>query len=130
MAQHLSDEDRRVFAQTLKRVGLNWQDRFANADFYSPDYFDFFTEIWLRQGEAINKTDCYRFMSGVSRQTAKKYVQRAIEQGYLVERGNPRDKRSRLITMSPRLKGLLEQNYDQAAAELRKALRRRRALAN
>ncbi len=130
MAHQLSDQDRRAFAQTLKRVGLNWQTGFGKEDFYSLDYFDLFTEIWLRQGEDVIKTECYRFMSGVSRQTAKKYVQRAVAHGYLIERDNPCDKRSKLISMSPTLKALLEQNYDQAAAEFRRALRRRRALAN
>jgi DNA-binding MarR family transcriptional regulator len=69
-------------------------------------------------------------MSGMSRQTAKKYVQRAVERGYLIECDNPRDKRSKLIFLAPRIKALIEQNFDHAAAALRKALRRRPLMEN
>jgi hypothetical protein len=130
MARQFSDQERRHFATALKRVGLAWQNRLQDEDFYSLDYFDLFTEIWLREGEQVIKTDCYRFMSGMSRQTAKKYVQRAIERGHLIERDNPRDKRSKLISLSPRITALVEQNFDHAAAALRKVLRRRPPMKN
>jgi hypothetical protein len=122
MARPLSDEDRRILAQTLKRVGLNWQAMFREGDYDSSNYFDLFTEIWLRQGEPVYKTDCYRFMPGISTQTAKKYLQHAITRGYLRESDNPQDGRSKLITMSLDLKAVMEQSYDHTAQELRKAL--------
>ncbi len=130
MARQLNNDDRRVLAEVLKRVGANWRSSIGDDDFHSLEYMGLFTEIWLRGADPVMKTDCYRFMSGVSRQTAKKYLERAIERGYLKETNNPRDKRSKLITMAPSLATLLEQNYDHAAAELRKVLRRRRPLAN
>lgn len=122
MARSLSDKDRFVLAQALKRVGLTWQKMFREGDYCASNYFDLFTEIWLRQGEPVYKTDCYRFMPVISSQTAKKYLQHAIARGYLLESDNPQDKRSRLITMSPELKALMEQSYDLTAHELRKAL--------
>ncbi len=127
MARELSDEDRRVFVQTLKQVEQHWQRVFRDDEFYSLNYYELFTEIWLKGGEPVYKTDCYRFMSGVSPQTAKKYLQRAITRGYLREGDNPLDKRSKLITMSPQLKTVIERNFDYTAAKLRKALQRRRA---
>ncbi len=122
MARPLSDKDRFVLAQTLKRIGLAWQQMFREGDYCASNYFDLFTEIWLRQGEPVYKTDCYRFMPGISSQTAKKYLQHAIARGYLRESDNPQDKRSKLITMSPELKAIMEQSYDLTAHELRKAL--------
>lgn len=127
MAHPLSDKDRRVLAQALKLVGSHWQKALHDEEYYSPNYFDLFTEIWLRDDDPVYKTDCYRFMPGVSPQTAKKYVQRAIARGYLRECSNPLDKRSKLITMSPDLKSVVERSYDLAAHELRKALTRRRS---
>lgn len=122
MARPLSDKDRLVLAQALKQVGLNWQETFREGDYCASNYFDLFTEIWLRQGEPVYKTDCYRFMPGISTQTAKKYLQQAIARGYLLENDNPQDKRSKLITMSPELKAIMERSYDLTAHELRKAL--------
>lgn len=123
MSRRPSDEDRRVFAQTLKQVGLHWQAILQDDEFHPLNYFDLFTEIWLKGGP-VSKTDCYRFMPAVSTQTAKKYVERAIDRGHLLESANPQDGRSRLITLSPDLKVLLEQNFDLTAQQLREALER------
>jgi hypothetical protein len=122
MSRQLSDEDRRVFAQTLKQVGLHWQTILQDDEFHPLNFFDLFTEIWL-MGEPASKTDCYRFMPGVSAQTAKKYVARAIARGHLLERANPQDGRSRLVALSPALTTLLEQNLDLTAQQLRQALK-------
>ena len=121
MSRRPSDEDRRVFAQTLKQVGLHWQTILRDDEFHPQNFFDLFTEIWLK-GVPVSKTECYRFMPGVSSQTAKKYVERAIARGHLLESANPQDGRSRLITLSPALKALLEQNFDLTAQQLRQAL--------
>lgn len=122
MSRQQSDKTRRVFAQALKQVGLHWQKVLRDEEFQSPNYFDLFSEIWLKAGEPVCKTDCYRFMAGVSPQTAKKYVERAVARGHLLERNNPQDGRSRLIALSPALTARLEQTFDLAAQELRKAL--------
>lgn len=127
MTRPLNDQDRRVFARTLKDVGAHWRSLLKDEDFTDQSYFDLFTEIWLKDSDPVIKTDCYRFMRGVSRQTAKKYVERAINRGYLMEADNPHDKRSKLIRMSRELRMILDRNYDEAAAEFRRALRRRRA---
>lgn len=126
MAGQLSNDERRVVAVVLRGLGARWRSSIGDHDFRSLEYMGLFTEIWLLGPDPVMKSDCYRFMSGVSRQTAKKYLERAIERGYLEEASNPRDKRSKLITMTPGLAALLEQNYDHAAAELRKVLRGRR----
>lgn len=121
MSRHSTDEERRAFAQALKKVGQHWQAILQDEDFHPLNYFDLFTDIWLA-GEPVSKTDCYRFMPGVSAQTAKKYVERAITRGLLLESANPQDGRSRLVALSPALKTLLEQNLDLTAQQLRRAL--------
>jgi hypothetical protein len=122
MSRQPSNEDRRAFAQALKQVGLHWQTVLHDDEFHSPNYFDLFTEIWLKGGQPVCRTDCYRFMPGVSQQTAKKYVERAVERGHLLECDNPQDGRSRLIALSPDLKVQLERTFDLTAQQLRKAL--------
>ena len=122
MSRQPIDQDRRVFAQALMQIGLHWQAILHDDEFHSPNYFDLFTEIWLKGGEPVCKTDCYRFMPGVSTQTAKKYVERAVERGHLLERGNPQDGRSRVIALSPAMKAQLERTFDLTAQQLRKVL--------
>ncbi len=125
MARQSYDDNRRLFAQTVKDVVLRWRSTLQDDEFYSMEYLGLFTEIWLMRGEAVYKTHCYRFVPRVGPQTAKKYVQKAIANGYLLESDNPHDRRSKLITMSPDLKALLDRNFDQTARELRKALKHR-----
>jgi hypothetical protein len=64
MSRQPSDQNRRVFAQALKQVGLHWQTVLHDDEFHSPNYFDLFTEIWLKGGQPVCRTDCYRFMPG------------------------------------------------------------------
>jgi hypothetical protein len=82
---------------------------------FSDVYFSrLFTELWLRADTAVTKTDAYELVTGLSMQTAMKYVRRAIEQGYLEELANPADGRSRLLRMSPLLRERFAQVIDRA----------------
>ena len=58
----------------------------------------------LRDSIAVSKTDACDLVKGVSRQTAMKYVNKAIADGFLSEVDNPADGRSRLLRMSPLLR--------------------------
>ncbi len=118
-----ADRQRRVLARTLRQIGDEWQRSFDDERLGSVHTYELFTEIWLREEEQVTKTDCYRFMPGLSRQTAKKYVARAIALGYLIESGNPLDRRSRLISLSSKAKAMVEANFDRTARTLRSALR-------
>lgn len=126
MTRQFADEKRRYLAETLRYASQDWGRTAGDTGFQSPSYFELFTEIWLRQGEAVSKTDCYRFMRDVSPQTAKKYVRRAISNGYLTEQDNPHDRRAKLITMSSGTKDLLEQSFDRTADRLRGMLQPQR----
>jgi hypothetical protein len=58
----------------------------------------------LREADAVSKSDAYGLVTGVSLQTAMKYVNKAIADGYLEESDKPADGRSRLIRLSPLLR--------------------------
>ena len=52
----------------------------------------------MRSGEPVRKTDALQFFTAVkSAHTAGKYLERAIERGFIVESENPADARSRLV---------------------------------
>jgi hypothetical protein len=106
------------------RIGAHWLDIFeGNKEFYSAAYWDLLTRIWRNDGPA-RKTDALKFMTAIkSPHTAGKYVESAIRHGLLVEKDNPRDKRSKLVMLSPDTKARLDAFFDAAVKELRRSSR-------
>ncbi len=92
------------FLLALRELDDAWVSAFHKTGLGDVYFSRLFTELWLRGEAAVAKTDAYDFVQGVGRQTAMKYVRRAISEGYLVEIDNPADGRSRLICMSPLLR--------------------------
>src|SRR5579862_6664605 len=101
-----TQQRRTRFLLALRELDDAWVAAFHKTGFGDVYFSRLFTELWLRGDSAVAKTDAYDFVQGVSRQTAMKYVRRAVSEGYLVELENHADGRSRLIRMSP---GLREQ---------------------
>jgi hypothetical protein len=98
------DQQRARFLLALRELDDAWVSAFHKSGFGDVYFSRLFTELWLRGDAAVAKTDAYDFVQGVTRQTAMKYVRRAIAEGYLAEVDNPNDGRSRLIRMSPMLR--------------------------
>lgn len=104
------------FVQALRQLDLRWAEVFDDGDFYDLHYSNLFTEIWLRDGRPVTRTEAYGYMTYLSPQTAMKYLNRALEKGYLVEVENPEDRRSRLVAMSPKLESRMDALVDYAMA--------------
>jgi hypothetical protein len=102
------------FLLALRELDDAWVAAFPETGFSDLYFSRLFTELWLRADTAVTKTDAYELVTGLSTQTAMKYVGRAIEQGYLQEFANPADGRSRLLRMSPLLRERFAQVIDRA----------------
>lgn len=87
-------------------------DVLGDALFHDLNYYDLFTRMWLRLNGAhdntFHKSELYQLMPNVSQRTAIKYIQIAIDRGFLIEHRDPDDLRSRRITMSSDLKRKIE----------------------
>ena len=73
-------------------------------------------------GKPVARSTAYLYMTHLSEQTAKKYVNQAIAAGLLMEIPNPADGRSRLIQMSPVLQDKMERWLDVSIRAYRDAL--------
>lgn len=118
-------EQRQEYLKMTERNGLNWLEVFqGNVEFYSAPYWDLLTGIW-KCGGPVRKTDATKLMKSIkSAQTAGKYVESAIQHGFLHEVDNPKDARSKLLALSPDMKMRLDGFFDKAVDELRNAGRR------
>jgi hypothetical protein len=107
---------RRRFLLALRELDDAWVATFHKSGFGDIYFSRLFTELWLRDSVTVSKTVAYDLVKGVSVQTAMKYVNKAIADGYLEEMDNPTDKRSRLLRMSPLLREQFAQVIDRANA--------------
>ena len=105
---------RRRFLLALRELDDAWVATFHKSGFGDIYFSRLFTELWLHDSVAVSKTQAYDLVKGVSVQTAMKYVNKAIADGYLDELDNPTDKRSRLLRMSPLLRDQFAQVIDRA----------------
>ena len=113
---HALHEQRARFLVALRELDEAWVAAFHRVGLGDIYFSRLFTELWLRGNDAVTKTDAYELVQGVSLQTAMKYVRQAIAEGFLEERDNPDDARSRLIRMSPRLREMFNGVIDRASA--------------
>lgn len=104
------------FLLALRELDDAWVEAFHRAGFGDIYFSRLFTELWLRDSVSVSKSDAYDLVKGVSLQTAMKYVNKAIADGYLEETDNPADGRSRLLRMSPQLHDKFGQIIDRANA--------------
>ena len=115
------DKRRAHFLHALRELDDAWVAAFHKTGFGDIYFSRLFTELWLRAADAVAKSEAYGLVQGVSAQTAMKYIRQAIKEGYLEELDNPGDGRSRMIRMSPLLRGQFNGVIDRASAAFAKA---------
>jgi len=114
-----NDDQRREYLHLTDQVGRKWLEVFeGDADFYSAAYWDLLTGIW-RVGGPMRKTDALQLINGIkSVHTAGKYLETTLQRGIIVETDNPQDARSKLVALSPDMRGKLDQFFDNAVDAL------------
>lgn len=115
-------DQRKEYLNMIDHVGRNWLDVFqGDPEFYSAAYWDLLTRIW-KSDRPVRKTDALKFMIGIkSAQTAGKYLESAIEHDFIREEENPKDARSKLVSLSPEMRARLDVFFDLAVGEVRAA---------
>ncbi len=115
MALKYSVDQRKEYLKMIDRNGQNWLEVFqGNAEFYSAAYWDLLTGMW-KKDKPMRKTDTLKMMVAIkSPQTAAKYVETALQHGFLIEQENPIDARSKLVALSPAMRHRLDIFFDKA----------------
>lgn len=123
MAKRQSQQQRKAFVIALNRMDAAWMAFLQDVDFLDINYSDLFTGLWLAQ-RPVRKQEAVEFMRHLGVQTAKKYLDRAIDKGLVVEISDPEDGRAKLIMLSDDLKMGLEGFFDEGIALFSDALAR------
>ena len=115
-------DQRKEYLNMIDHVGRNWLDVFkGDPEFYSAAYWDLLTRIW-KSDRPVRKTDALKFMIGIkSAQTAGKYLESAIDHEFILEEENPKDARSKLVSLSEEMRGRLDVFFDLAVGEVKTA---------
>ncbi|VAX28811.1 hypothetical protein MNBD_NITROSPINAE05-350 [hydrothermal vent metagenome] len=115
-------DQRKEYLNMIDHVGQNWLDVFlGDPEFYSAAYWDLLTRIWKSE-RPVRKTDALKFMIAIkSAQTAGKYLESAIGCGFILEEENPKDARSKLVSLSSQMRARLDVFFDQAVGEVKTA---------
>jgi hypothetical protein len=114
-----SHDQHREYLSLLDRLRDTWLEVFeGNSDFYQAHYWDLLAMMWWHE-EPVRKTDALTFMTSVkSPLTAAKYIDVAIAEGFIEEMVNPKDARSRLLSLSPPMRTRMDGVLDGALGQL------------
>jgi hypothetical protein len=95
------------------RIGQAWLKVFdGRTEFYSAPYWDLLVGLW-RDGGLARKTDALNYMKTIkSAHTAAKYVDTAIKTNLLLEESNPKDSRSKIVSIAPEMMSRIEKFLD------------------
>ena len=114
-------KQRQNFVHTLNKMDATWMAFLQDKDFYDINYSDLFTGLWLSDAP-VRKQEAVKFMRHLGMQTAKKYLDHAIDKGFVVEIPDPDDGRAKRIQLSKTLKSGLENFFDHAIQLFREGL--------
>ena len=108
-----SCEQRREYINFTRKMGMDWIGVFeGNAEFYSADFWDLLTEMWY-VNKPVMVSDALKSMKSIkSPFTARKYLQKVIDQGIVIESKNAEDERSTLVELSPEFRAKLDEFFD------------------
>ncbi|PKM29070.1 MAG: MarR family transcriptional regulator [Gammaproteobacteria bacterium HGW-Gammaproteobacteria-11] len=117
MSRPFNAADRILAAKAIFDIDTFWSTSFADTGLSDLNYCDLFTQMWLnREAPPQPKTELYALMPNISRRTAVKYVQNAIDQGMLAEQECDTDRRIRLIRLTPAACAKVERFLDHTCA--------------
>jgi hypothetical protein len=100
MVRRHSNLSRAEAAKAVFDIDKFWAQSFPESELRDLNLCDLLTQLWLIRDAAVPKSEVYAFMPNISRRTAVKYVQLAIDQGMLLENVHESDRRVRLISLS------------------------------
>lgn len=120
-SQIYSGQNRREYLLMMDKIGIRWLTVFdttpENKTFWDTAYWDLLTKLWKAETE-VKKTDAINYIIGKTTPTAAKYLNNAIKSGFITERDNPNDPRSKLIGLSGVMKQRLDDYFDAALMEM------------
>ena len=114
------EQNRTGFVHALMAIDQHWSEAFEQSIFYDLNYYDLFTRMWLARDRVLRKTELYAFIPHVSHRTAVKYVQQAIDYGYLKEKPDKVDRRAKTIVLSASALRRIEKFIDCSIEEFTK----------
>ena len=107
--------------QALNAMDASWMEFLEDKEVLDINYSDLYTGLWSA-GAPVRKQEAVQYMRHLGPQTAKKYLDRAIAKGQVIEVPDPSDGRAKLIELAPGFKARLERFFDHAIGLFRDAL--------
>jgi len=105
-----------------RKTGAKWIEMFdGNNEFYSAAYWDLLTEMWYAD-KPLMVSDALKFMKSIkSPFTARKYLQKLIDEKMVLETKNLKDERSMLVSLSPAMKAKLDNYLDYTISTMKES---------
>jgi hypothetical protein len=113
MKMKYSNTQHREYVVLTRKIGMDWLEVFGgDTDFFSTHYWDLLTEMWYAD-KPVMVSDALKFMRSIkSPFTSRKYLQKVIESGLVIERKNPNDDRSMLVELSKDMRKKIDEFFD------------------
>lgn len=109
------------FVRALNNMDAAWMDFLQEKGVFDMHYSDLYTGMWTAR-EPVRKQKAIQFMQNLGPQTAKKYLDKVIDQKLIIEIPDPQDGRAKLIKLDPDFNHRLESFFDHAIELFRRAL--------